>query len=317
MQTIMPNRNPTPTQDRFVERKRTPVGKLGAWLSNKAAGTVLQSIVNSIFFGPAYFRLPMFIAVSIALGAVIDLTIQQAPATAHITTHLSSPTLVAAIAGGGAGGLGGTIVGGLWGWFVEQIGDTVTSEAVSEPAVKQFGEVLGWIIAAIVGWLGGMAAARAFEAASTRSSRIGKFLKRFVASIVIISYIICVYQIVVFFRILGILNGWDFPSLPVIAPFILWALIILGWLASILMLIGLLGVWYSPPVLGKDQTNQGPFVYSTEFSLWCIWVFVLLSLTVLYANASQAWGLIGFFFLFWQFFESGFAAIARWLHRKG
>jgi Pentapeptide repeats (8 copies) len=278
----------------FLLRKRARLDKLPSFLLKKGVEQALERPLNRLFVD---FLGQLAAAVLVAVGLVVlQFVVHRAdasPATVSVLLGAMSAATIAGIAGGGAGGAAGAVIGAVWGLLAGEIADTSVAQLTSDPIKQRIGEVAGWCLATLLGWLMGKLVERVYRIAFERSGspiRVGGYL--LVLTAILTAAGIVLWKAHVHISLAMVNVARSVVSNGSAAVHLDLFVLAVAWLGVVVWFVSALRAWIvsvSAPLapngtIGLPQAPS-PWEWLRE-RLWLVWLGVSLSAAALGATVS-------------------------------
>ncbi len=223
----------TKAQKQVSLRKRSPIGTLYTWCIKKTAGTLIGKQLNRFVSNSLMGRIVIGIALSIALGAILDFSFNFLPGPYGYAVCAT----LCAVAGGAAGGAGGVIVGVFWGWIAGKLMDVIVAQITHDPLVKITGVLASWVISTMLGWYAGRIVMRSFNGVSIKKPELNGVLIETGVSISYAFVAILIFEFASWISTADLRATWlAFTQWSVAEVNLYWIFIVSNWITTFLLI---------------------------------------------------------------------------------
>lgn len=175
--------------------KKPPLEKVVRWIGDKAANTVLDTILSRILAGPLYVRISASVTTGLITSLVIWIIADWLLPQLISNPTVAMPIVVGALAGAAMGGSRGLLVGAGCGWLVAILAESSTSELSKEKAEAHLNPLWVWCISTTIGGLAGWIAERLFDKLAEKFPVLGKILQAFVYLVIFVSIAVVLLRV--------------------------------------------------------------------------------------------------------------------------
>lgn len=157
-------------------QKKPPLVTALRWVSDKAAGTVLDVVLGRFVAGPLYIRVSGAVTTGLLTSFIVWIVADKF--LPLLFSHPTAvPVMLAALAGVAMAGGRGLLIGAGVGWLVAILAESSTAEFSKEATERHLNFLWVWCISTIVGGLVGWAAERLVDKLTEKSRILGEVLK--------------------------------------------------------------------------------------------------------------------------------------------